>query len=235
MGAKPYISSTVVTKDYLTELEETLIVLIRTYLQRVTSNLSAQEFVDMAQAAVVLVDAELSTTPLSLSERKALLRAVLQAFGEQLSQPIPSLVAQIPEPILALIKRLIEYQKIMHRDGVEADLNSLLTKLLKDNVHSLSPVNICTALEDSNLINLPELKSQDSLNDLVNILCFKAQLQVETSSKATEADPRIKNHIEQAIANFKAKYQPLIDVTQPMWDDDLSISSPLFKAKNSLS
>ncbi|NEQ54716.1 MAG: hypothetical protein F6K11_32075, partial [Leptolyngbya sp. SIO3F4] len=42
-------------KERLDEQEETLILFVRTYLQRVTSKLSAAEFIDMLQTAITLL------------------------------------------------------------------------------------------------------------------------------------------------------------------------------------
>ncbi len=213
-------------KNRLTETEETLILLIRTYLQRVSSKLSATEFVELAKAAVTLLDKDQSN--LSFPERKRLLYIALQTFGTQLSQPIPALGEQVPKPIAKLLARLVRYQKIIRTGGLETTLMTLVAQTL---TLRLSPDMIRTALKNSTVTITPELKTQDDLDDLASALFFKIQLQ-KPSSIATKSEQEIAEQLDQAIAEFKAKYQPLTDVTQPQWDNDLSVSSSFFTPSN---
>ena len=213
-------------KNRLTETEETLILLIRTYLQRVSSKLSATEFVELAKAAVTLLDKDQSN--LSFPERKRLLYIALQTFGTQLSQPIPALGEQVPKPIAKLLARLVRYQKIIRTGGLETTLMTLVAQTL---TQRLSPDMIRTALKNSTVTITPELNTQDDLDDLASALFFKIQLQ-KPSSIATKSEQEIAEQLDQAIAEFKAKYQPLTDVTQPQWDNDLSVSSSLFTPSN---
>ena len=216
-------------KNRLTETEETLILLIRTYLQRVSSKLSATEFVELAKAAVTLLDKDQSN--LSFPERKRLLYIALQTFGTQLSQPIPALGEQVPKPIAKLLARLVRYQKIIRTGGLEAALMTLVAQTLDRTAQRLSPDMIRTALKNSTVTITPELDTQDDLDDLASALFFKIQLQT-SSPKATKSEQEIAEQLDQAIAEFKAKYQPLTDVTQPQWDNDLSVSSSFFTPSN---
>ena len=213
-------------EEYLKKAEEALILLIRTYLQRVSSKLSATEFVELAKAAVTLLDKDQSN--LSFPERKRLLYIALQTFGTQLSQPIPALGEQIPKRIAKLLARLVRYQKIIRTGGLEATLMTLAAQTL---TQRLSPDMIRTALKNSAVTITPELATQDGLDDLASALFFKLQLQTP-SPRATKSEQDIAEQLDLAIAEFKAKYQPLTEVTQPQWDNDLSVSSSLFTPSN---
>ncbi|MEM7795385.1 MAG: hypothetical protein AAF579_13175 [Cyanobacteria bacterium P01_C01_bin.118] len=213
-------------KERLTDAEETLIRLIRTYLQRVSSKLSATEFVELTKAAVALLAKDPSN--LSFPESKRLLYIALQTFGTQLSQPIPALGEQIPKRIAQLLARLIRHQKIIRTDGLADTLIMLAAPTI---AQRLSPDMIRTALENSPITIVPELDTQEGLEDLTSALFFKLQLQMP-SLRATKSEQEIAEQLNQAIAEFKTKYQPLTDVTQPQWDNDLSISSSFFTASN---
>lgn len=216
-------------KERLTTAEETLILLIRTYLQRVSSKLSATEFVEMAKAAVALVAKDQSN--LSFPESKRLLYIALQTFGNQLSQPIPALGEQIPKRTAKLLARLVRYQKIIRTGGLEATLMTLAAQTLDSTAQRLSPDLIRSALKNSTVTIPLELDTQDGLDDLASALFFKLQLQTP-SPRATKSEQEIAEQLNQAIAEFKTKYQPLTDVTQPQWDNDLSVSSPFFIPSN---
>ncbi|MBT9317629.1 hypothetical protein [Leptothoe spongobia] len=218
-------------QERLTQAEETLLLLIRTYLQRVSSKLSATEFVEMAKAAVALLDKDQSGPSLSFPESKRLLYIALQTFGTQLSQPIPALGEQIPKRIANLLARLVRYQKIMRTGGLEATLMTLAAQTLENTAQRLSPDMIRTALENSRITIAPELATQEGLEDLARALFFKLQLQTP-SPTATKSAQEIAEQLNQAIAKFTTKYQPLTEVTQPQWDNDLSVSSPLFTPSN---
>ncbi|MEL7507179.1 MAG: hypothetical protein AAFN42_07580 [Cyanobacteria bacterium J06554_1] len=230
-AVKHQVSATTIqkAKERLTTAEETLILLIRTYLQRVSSKLSATEFVEMAKAAVALVAKDQSN--LSFPESKRLLYIALQTFGNRLSQPIPALGEQIPKRIAKPLVRLVRYQKIIRTGGLEAALMTLAAQSLNSTAQCLSPDLIRTALENSPITIAPELATQDGLDDLASALFFKLQLQTP-SPRAVKSEQEIAEQLSRAIAEFKAKYQPLTDVTQPQWDNDLSVSSPFFTSSN---
>ena len=227
-AAKYQISATTVqkAKERLIDAEETLLLLIRTYLQRVSSKLSATEFVELAKAAVALLDK--AQANLSYPERKRLLYIALQTFGTQLSQPIPALGEQIPQQIAKRLARLTRYQKIIRTEGLDVALMPLAVQTL---AHRLSPDLIRTALENSPITIAPELDTQEGLDDLTKALFFKLQLQT-LSPRATKSEQEIAEQLNSAIAEFKTKYQPLTDVTHPQWDNDLSVSSPFFTPSN---
>ncbi|MBX2865358.1 MAG: hypothetical protein KTR27_17545 [Leptolyngbyaceae cyanobacterium MAG.088] len=218
-------------KERLTKAEETLVLLIRTYLQRVSSKLTATEFVEMAKATVALLDQDPSGPSLSVPERKQLLDTALQTFGTQLSQPIPALGEQIPKRIAKPLARLVRYQKIIRTEGLDATLMTLATQTLENIAQPLTPETLRTTLENSKITIPPELTTQDSLDDLAKALCFKLQLRTP-SPNATKSDQEIAAQLNQTIVEFKIKYQPLTDVTQPKWDSDLSVSSPFFTPSN---
>ncbi|NEQ53875.1 MAG: hypothetical protein F6K11_27715, partial [Leptolyngbya sp. SIO3F4] len=215
-------------KERLDEQEETLILFVRTYLQRVTSKLSAAEFIDMLQTAITLLGQESLVSKLSLPEARRLLYIALQTFGKQLSQPIPPLGEQIPERIAKLIVRLVRYQKIMRTSGMQKTLATLVTQTI---AQQLSPETLRTVLKNSKITITPELDTQEGLEDLARALFFKVQLQT-TSSITTKSKQDIADQLSQAIIDFKTKYQPLADITQPKWGDELSISSPFFTPSN---
>lgn len=218
-------------KARLAETEETVILLIRTYLQRVSSKLTATEFVEMAKAAVALLDTHQSGPRFSLPESKRLLYIVLKTFGDQLSQPIPPLGEQLPEQITSLVTRLARYQKIIRTDGLEAVLMTLATQTLKNVAQRLSPTMVRNALQNSRVTIVPEFDNQDSLEDLASAMVLKVRLQT-VSSNTTKSKQEIAEQLDQAIAEFKIKYQSLTDVTHPKWDNDLSVSSPFFTPSN---
>ncbi|MEO0867025.1 MAG: hypothetical protein AAFY17_01010 [Cyanobacteria bacterium J06642_11] len=190
-----------VAKQRLTELEEKLVILIRTYLQRVSSKLSPQAFVAVAEAAVAL----LHPPTAEYAERKWLLNSALQQFGPDLSQPIPPIGSTVPQPFSDLIVRIIQYQKIVSIEGVATSLSTLINQLLA--TQSLNLESICAAIENSELMQLPELESQASRNDLANILLFKAQLQTDSSSKPIRTKADINDQIQQAVVDFKANHR----------------------------
>ncbi|MEO1181777.1 MAG: hypothetical protein AAFX51_13205, partial [Cyanobacteria bacterium J06636_28] len=126
---------------------------------------------------------------------------------------------------------LVRYQKIIRTGGLEAALMTLAAQSLNSTAQCLSPDLIRTALENSPITIAPELATQDGLDDLASALFFKLQLQTP-SPRAVKSEQEIAEQLSRAIAEFKAKYQPLTDVTQPQWDNDLSISSPFFTSSN---
>ena len=69
------------------------------------------------------------------------------------------------------------------------------------------------------------------LDDIAKALLFTVQLQTSATPK-TKSEQEIAAQLSQAVADFKTKYQPLADVTQPQWDNDLSVSSPFFVPSN---
>ncbi|MEA5465857.1 hypothetical protein [Leptothoe sp. PORK10 BA2] len=216
-------------RDRLIETEETLILLISTYLQQVSPKLPATEFVEMAQAAVALLHNEQSK--LSFPESKQLLYLALQTFSNRLSKPIPTLGEQIPKRIVPLLARLVQYHKIIRTDGLEAALIPLAVQTLQKTVQRLNPEMIRTALANSRVTLAPELNTQEGLNDLSKALFFKLQFQT-LSSRATKSEQETAEQLNQAITEFKTKYQPLTDITKPKWDDDLSVSSSFFIPEN---
>ncbi|MEM9482174.1 MAG: hypothetical protein AAGA83_00630 [Cyanobacteria bacterium P01_F01_bin.116] len=231
-------------KNRLIKTEETLVLLIRTYLQRVSSKLSAKEFVEIVKAAIALLDKDQSESRFSLPEGKRLLYVVLQTFGTQLSQPIPSLGEQIPERLIRLIARLANYHKIIFTGGIEATLMALATQALveKENTSQrFTPEMLHTVLGKSALTIAPEVLTPDDLDDLTSVIFFKLQLQ-SSSPKATKSDQEIEEQLNQAIIDFKTKHQKtkhqktkhqsLKSLTQPKWDNDLSVSSPFFTSRN---
>ena len=228
----PYtaIQHTVQTaRERLAAPAATLLLLVRTYLQRVSSKLSADEFVDLIQAAIALLAKEQAGPTFSLAEGKRLLYIALQTFGTQLSQPIPSLGEQLPESIVRLVMRLTRYQAIIGIAGPKADLVRLVNNRLKNTTRPLSPGLIHAALSNST----SELTrfDQAELDDLSSILLFKVQLQA-SSPVVTESDQEIAEQLHQAIHEFQTKYRALPDITQPRWDDELSVSSPWFNSNN---
>lgn len=230
-----FVATIQTAKERLTDAEETLLLLIRAYLQRVTSKLSAAEFVEMAKAAIVLLDRGplLDGEPSSLSfpERKRLLYIVLQTFSVQLSQPIPVLGEQVPQRIASLLPRLTRYQKIIRTEGLDAVLMTLATQTLENTIQHLSSDLVRTALENSKITLAPELATEAGLDDLTKALFFTLQLQT-LSPRATKSEQEVAEQLNQAIAEFKAQYQPLTDITQGQWDNDLSVSSSLFTPRN---
>ena len=237
-----FAASIQTAKERLTDAEETLLLLVRTYLQRVSSKLSAAEFVEMAKAAIALLDGapllegdppiEGDPPSLSFPERKRLLYIVLQTFGAQLSQPIPALGQQIPQHISTLLARLTRYQKIIRTEGLDAVLMTLATQTLENTVQRLSPDRVRTALENSTVTIAPELATEAGLDDLTKALFFTVQLQTLSPTRATKSEQEIAEQLNQAIAEFKTQYQPLTDITQGEWDNDLSVSSSLFTPSN---
>ena len=210
--------------DRLRIAEETLLLLIRTYLQRVSSKLSAAEFVELTKVAIALLHTEQN---LSLAESRRLLYIALQTFGAQLSQPIPALGEKIPKRIARLVVRLVRYQKIVRTHGLKAVLLTLASQTLEDTTR-LTPNVIRDVLKRRHIALAPKLNTQESLEDLANVLPFTLQLQT-ASPRSTKSEQEIAEQIEQAVAEFKAKYRP---VTQPRWDSELSVSSPLFTPSN---
>lgn len=180
----------------------------------------------MVKAAVVLLDSEPSIRKHSFSERNYLLCVALQTFGTTLSQPIPSIGEEVPKPIADLIARLIRYRQIVQAPTVETALNDLVVQFLKRNIRPLELGAIRTALQTNSSIS-----DIGDLDDLAKILFFKIQLEA-VSSTSNQTAQKIKKRIDQAVADFKAKYQPWPDITQPVWDGDLSVSSPLFNQTN---
>ncbi len=218
-------------RDRLTQNEVTLILLLRTYLQRVSSKLSAVEFFELTKAAIALLDHDQPETQLSLPERKRLLYKALQTFGTQLSQPIPTLGEKIPKQIAELIVHLVRYRKIICTDGVKAVFAKLVAQSSQNKFQQLSPSLIRTALKNDNVTLAPDLDTQGSLDDFAKILLFERQLQTPPP-KTTKSEQEIAEQMNQAIAEFKAKYQPLANVTEPRWDSKLSVSSPFFTFNN---
>lgn len=232
-AAKYQLSEAIIqkAKARLTEAEETLVLLIRSYLQRVSSKLSAAEFVELTKAAIALLNSDPTDPKFSLPESKRLLYFALQTFHNQLSQPIPSIGTTPPERIVRLLARLARYQKIMRIDGVKAVLVTLVTQTLKNTAQQLSPGIIRTALKNSKVAIAPDLDANESLDDIAKALMFTVQLQTSATPK-TKSEQEIAAQLSQAVADFKTKYRPLADVTQPQWDNDLSVSSPFFVPSN---
>lgn len=217
-------------KERLFETKETLTLLIRTYLQRVSSRLSAKEFVDLVQIAIVLLDKEQPESGLSLPERKRLLYIALKTFGNKLSQPIPALGKSLPKAITKLLAELIECQRVIGTNIMETTLQTLITQTQGDRKKLWSHSVIRTAfLENGNAI--APLHKQDTLDTLTNVLLFKLQLQTP-SAEVIKSEQAIAAQVNQAISDFKANYQPLTDITQSQWDNELSISSALFTSDN---
>ncbi|MGD1950798.1 MAG: hypothetical protein ACFB14_14290 [Leptolyngbyaceae cyanobacterium] len=210
--------------DRLIKAEETLLLLIRTYLQRVSSKLSAAEFVELTKGAIALLHTE---QKLSLPESRRLLYIALQTFGTQLSQPIPVLGEKIPKRIARLVARLVRYQKSMRTHGLRAALLALASQTLEDPTR-LTPDVIRDVLKRSHIALASKFNTQESLEDLANVLPFTLQLQT-APPRGTKSEQEIAEQIDQAVTEFKAKYRP---VTQPRWDSELSVSSPLFTPSN---
>ncbi len=237
-AANDQISTAIIqtAKERLTDTEETLILLIRTYLQRVSAKLSAIEFIELTKAAIALLDHS-SPDPkqpapqLSLPERKRLLYIAVQTFSNQLSQPIPVIGETVPKPIARLLARLVRHQKIIRTDGVKAVFAKLVAQTLAAKVPGLSLSLIRTALKNDHITIAPDLDTQDGLDDFARVLWFETQLQMP-SPKGMKSAKAIAEQVNQAIADFKARYQPLADVTQPRWDNELSVSSPFFTPSN---
>ncbi|MEM1251641.1 MAG: hypothetical protein AAGI69_04350 [Cyanobacteria bacterium P01_H01_bin.21] len=206
------------------DAEATLILLVRTYLQRVSSKLSAAEFVELTKVAIALLHTEQN---LSLAESRRLLYIALQTFGGQLSQPIPILGEKIPKPIARLVARLVRYQKIVRTHGLKAVLLTLASQTLEDATR-LTPDVIRNVLKHHHITLAPSLSTQESLEDLANVLLFTLQLHT-VPARATKSEREIAEQIDQAVIEFKTKYR---SVTQPRWDSDLSVSSPLFTPSN---
>lgn len=206
-------------KARLDNTEATLILLIRTYLQRVSSKLSATAFIDLTQAAVALLGTERPI--LSLAEAQRLIYITLKTFDKQLSQPIPALGAQLPKPIDRLLARLVRYQKIARTEGLETAVIPLAA------AQQLSPDMIRTALASSTVTLGLDLDTQDGLDDLARIVCFKLQV---TSASSTQSAKEIAAQLTQAIAEFQT--EDAGDITRPVWDDDLSVSSLFFTPDN---
>lgn len=212
-------------KARLTNAEERLSLLIRTYLQRVSAKLSAVEFVELVKAAIALLDHDQPTQHLSPPENKHLLYNALRSFGTQLSQPIPTFGQTIPKQIDNLIPRLARHQNLMATDGLKATLMSLVTQTLKNKAQQLTSSVIRTALKNSKITITPVLDTQDSLEDLTMVLRFESQLQAPT---ITQSEQAIAEQMELVITAFKTQYQPPDLLTQSQWDSELSISSPFF-------
>lgn len=229
-ASKPQISKIVLqkAKERLTDATATLILLIRTYLQRVSSKLSATEFVELLTTAIALLGDNHQSAKFSLPESKRLLYIALQTFGNQLSQPIPTLGESIPEPIAVLLARLVRCQKIIHASGFKS--------VLTDQAQRTHPLRLSTqairnAFVAHNIVIAGELNTNDGLDDVASTLLLTMQLQT-TVTPTHKSEAEIAEQLNQAITEFKASYQPLIDLTQPCWDDALSVSSPLFTASN---
>lgn len=204
-------------KKRLEHTEATLILLIRTYLQRVSSKLSATEFVDLTQTAVALLEP-------SLGEAQHLIYIALKTFGQQRSQPIPPLGQRLPNVIDRLLARLVRYQKIIRTENIETVVMPLTTA-------PLSPDRIYTALSNSAVILPPELDTQDGIDDLARIVRFKLQFKT-VSARSRRSATAIAAQLTQAIAEFQAHYSPESKVAQPIWDNDLSVSSLFFTPDN---
>ncbi|ESA36912.1 hypothetical protein N836_04955 [Leptolyngbya sp. Heron Island J] len=212
-------------KTRLASLEARLILRIRTYLQRVSSKLSAMEFVVLTKAAVALLEDARPELNVSLVERKHLLYVVLRTFGTQLSQPIPVLGEQVPKGVTRFVARLVRYQKIMRTDGVSAVCAQLVSLSPENRLQHLSPDVIRHVFKAHNIIVEPALDSQDSLGDFIKALLFESQLQTPSAAKSELA---IAQQIKQAITEFRAKYHAITEITQPQWEDELSVSSVFF-------
>ena len=221
-----FISTVQQTKTRLDDAEATLILLIRTYLQRVSSKLSAAEFVDLTKVAIALLH---SYQKLSLPESKRLLYIALQTFGGQLSQPIPTLGEKIPKNIARLVIQLVRYQKIMRDERIKAVLQALASQTLESPAQRLTPNTICEALKHSDIA--PKFTTQDGLKALANVLFLTLQLQTPIS-KTTKSEQEIAEQIDQAVTKFRARYRPIENVLQPRWNNELSISSPFFTPSN---
>ncbi|MEM7062126.1 MAG: hypothetical protein AAF572_03060 [Cyanobacteria bacterium P01_B01_bin.77] len=206
-------------KERLDTTEATLILLIRTYLQRISSKLSATEFIDLTQAAVALLGQE--RPRLRLAEAQRLIYITLKTFDKQLSQPIPTLGERLPKPIDRLLARLVRHQKIIRTQGLETVVMPLAA------VQQLSPDMIRTALANSAVTLAPDLDTQDGLNDLAHIVRFKLQV---TSARSTKSAKEIAIQLTQAISEFQSEDSG--DITRPAWDDDLSVSSLFFTPDN---
>lgn len=210
-------------EERLIKAEETLILLIRTYLQRVSSKLSAAEFVELTKAAIALHP----EPKLSLPEKNHLLHRVLETFGTDLSQPIPPLGEQIPQPVAKLISRLIRYQTISRTAGVSA----ALTQLVASKPQLLTSESIRAAFEQGKVAISPDFNTQDAYNDVAAVLLFEQQRQL-SSLQATPSEQNITDQVDQAIAHFKSKYQPLTNIAQPRQDAKLSVSSHFLKPRH---
>lgn len=207
--------------------EETLILLLRTYLQRVSSKLSAAEFVELTKAAIAFLNTDQPES--DLSESKRLLYVALQTFGTQLSQPIPPLGEKIPKKIASLMTRLVRYQQIIAAAGVRAILTRLAAQSPDNQAQQLTPSSICTVLEENNVRIDTDIKA--GLDDLVSVLLLERQLQTYLSA-ATQSEQAIVKQVNQAIAEFKAKYQSPAQLIQPQWNSELSVSSSWFNPDN---
>lgn len=217
-------------KERLDKPKKALIIIIRTYLQRVSSKLSAAEFIEMTKVAIALLDQAQSGARFSLAEGERLLYSVLQTFGTQLSQPIPALGERRPQRLMQLVTQLAKYQKIIRSSGLETALLDLVNQTLKQTAQQLSPELIRTVLKNGTVIIAPEFDSQAGLDELAHALFFKIQLQL-SSPRPAKTDQAIAEQLDQAVADFNAKYRPL-GITQPTWDDELSVSSTLFAPGN---
>ncbi|MBE9070813.1 hypothetical protein IQ260_29695, partial [Leptolyngbya cf. ectocarpi LEGE 11479] len=91
----------------------------------------------------------------------------------------------------------------------------------------LSPDMIRTALANSAVTLAPDLDTQDGLDDLAHIVGFKLRVMPSGSDKSAE---EIAAQITQVIAEFQVEDSS--DITRPVWDDDLSVSSLLFTPDN---
>ena len=131
---------------------------------------------------------------------------------------------KLPELIVKLVNRLARYQEIVQTDGLEATLLALVTQT--NTAEQLSRDGVRAVLQRSQVAISLDLDSQgDLIEDLASVLFFKLQLQRPSA-------PDIAKQVSDAIAEFKANYQLPADITQPRWDNELSVSSPFFTPEN---
>ena len=196
-------------------MEETLMLILRTYLQRISARLSAAEFVDLVKAAIALLTPRPDQT--SLDERHQLFCKALQTFDGQFSQPIPTFGHRTSAAVDQWVNRLARYQQLIATDGLQAALSTLTDS-------PPGPHDIRTALEACNVAIAPQLDTPESFQDLAQILQFEREFSLSSPA------PDFTDQVQQAIAKFKANYRPAVDVTQPQWDGELSVKSAFFRS-----
>lgn len=201
---------------WLQEQAATVSNVVSAYLQQFADagkTWAPNQVLDLVQTVI----ATLNDGSLSKSGGRSLINKVISNF--ELDKAISQWVA--PEWI-ALAQRVASY---VNKGELQSELRSISWAYVQQFEAILSPQLLEQILERGPLNLSPAEVLSGDLNEFSDMLYYKFQL-LEADPVVTKSHAEIAADVHRAIADFKKRSQPGIDVTKGIQTGDLEISSP---------